>query len=60
MGRVEHHRRLDDLDRASEAILRLKTAFDAHGITIPFPTRTLDFTAAKGGKPLAAVLAERR
>ena len=32
----------------SEAIMRIKAAYNAHGIMIPFPIRTLDF-AAKGG-----------
>jgi len=33
----------DYLQARSEAIIRLKRAFDENGITIPFPTRTLDF-----------------
>ncbi|MDX1503889.1 MAG: mechanosensitive ion channel [Thermoanaerobaculia bacterium] len=36
----------------SEAIQRIKTAFDEGGITIPFPIRTLDFGVV-GGEPLA-------
>lgn len=35
----------------SEAIIRLKRAFDEAGITIPFPIRTLDFGVV-GGEPL--------
>ncbi len=35
----------------SEAIMRIKAAYDTHGILIPFPIRTLDF-AVKGGGPL--------
>jgi small-conductance mechanosensitive channel len=35
----------------SEAIMRIKRAYDAAGITIPFPIRTLDF-GIKGGKTL--------
>ncbi|HEX2223065.1 MAG TPA: mechanosensitive ion channel family protein [Thermoanaerobaculia bacterium] len=38
----------DYLHAQSEAIQRIKAAFDAHGITIPFPIRTLDFSAAGG------------
>jgi small conductance mechanosensitive channel len=34
------------LQARSEAIERLKRAFDDNGITIPFPTRTLDFGEA--------------
>jgi small conductance mechanosensitive channel len=47
----------DYLAARSEAIERLKRAFDAEGITLPFPTRTLDF-AVKGGETLAEALAE--
>lgn len=39
----------DYLRARSEAIERLKKAFDENGITIPFPTRTLDF-GVKGGE----------
>ncbi|WP_205728631.1 mechanosensitive ion channel family protein [Flavobacterium sp. J27] len=35
----------------SEAIMRIKKAYDANDITIPFPIRTLDF-GIKGGIPL--------
>lgn len=35
----------------SEAIMKIKKAYDANGIMIPFPIRTLDF-GIKGGIPL--------
>jgi small conductance mechanosensitive channel len=35
----------------SEAIIRIKKAYDEQGISIPFPIRTLDF-GIKGGQPL--------
>lgn len=35
----------------SEAIIRIKKAYDANNIMIPFPIRTLDF-GVKGGQPL--------
>lgn len=38
-----------------EAIMRIKEAFDANDITIPFPIRTLDF-GIKGGEKLSAML----
>ena len=47
----------DYLEARSEAIERIKQAFDAEGITIPFPTRILDF-AVKGGSALSEVLKE--
>jgi small conductance mechanosensitive channel len=47
----------DYLRAKSEAIERLKRAFDDNGITIPFPTRTLDF-AAKGGETLSEALGD--
>lgn len=47
----------DYLQARSEAIGRLKAAFDENGITMPFPTRTLDF-GVKGGEKLSEVLAE--
>jgi len=41
----------------SEAIMRIKKAFDENDITIPFPIRTLDFGAGpSGGQDLAASL----
>jgi small conductance mechanosensitive channel len=39
----------------SEAIVRLKKAFDEHGVTIPFPIRTLDF-GIKGGEHVSEAL----
>lgn len=39
----------------SEMLVRIKRAFDAHGISIPFPIRTLDF-GILGGKRLDEVL----
>jgi small conductance mechanosensitive channel len=47
----------DWLQARSEAIVRLKRAFDDNGITLPFPTRTLDF-AVKGGESLSEALEE--
>ena len=47
----------DYLRAKSEAIERLKKAFDQNGITMPFPTRTLDF-AVKGGETLSEALEE--
>ncbi len=41
----------DYLAARSEAIERLKKVYDDNGITLPFPTRTLDF-AVKGDEPL--------
>lgn len=38
----------------SEAIMKIKKAYDAHNIVIPFPIRTLDF-GIKGGKGLDEV-----
>lgn len=41
----------DYLAARSDAILRIKQAFDANGITIPFPIRTLDFADKQAGLP---------
>ena len=38
----------------SEAIEKLKRAYDDNGITLPFPTQTLEFTAKSGNSPLPA------
>lgn len=43
----------------SEAIVRIKDAFDRAGITIPFPIRTLDF-GIEGGATLAEMLESGR
>jgi small conductance mechanosensitive channel len=50
-------KQVEYLQARSEAIERLKRAFDENGITIPFPIRTLDF-AAKGGETLSEALEE--
>ena len=42
----------DYLAVGSEAIIRIKKAYDANDITIPFPIRTLDF-GIKGGQTLS-------
>lgn len=47
----------DYLAARSEAIIAIKKAFDAAGIRIPYPTRTLDF-AVRGGETLAEALEE--
>ena len=52
---IEYARQPDFLKAQSEAIERIKKAFDENGITIPFPTQTLDF-GIKGGESLAEVL----
>lgn len=43
------------LEMQSRAIIAIKKAFDAAGITIPFPIRTLDF-GIKGGEKLTEML----
>lgn len=45
----------DFLSPRSEAILRIKKAFDENDIMIPFPIRTLDF-GIRGGEKLEAML----
>ncbi|HEX2167461.1 MAG TPA: mechanosensitive ion channel [Longimicrobiales bacterium] len=42
----------DYLKARSEAVMRIKEAFDREGITIPFPIRTVDFSRV-GGATLA-------
>ncbi|WP_044510742.1 mechanosensitive ion channel family protein [Hymenobacter sp. DG25B] len=39
---VPYQKQLDYVGAKSEAIMRIKRAFDAEGIVIPFPIRTLD------------------
>jgi small conductance mechanosensitive channel len=50
-------KQVEYLQARSEAIERLKRAFDENGITMPFPTRTLDF-GVKGGETLSEALEE--
>lgn len=45
----------DYLNAQSEGIMLLKEAFDANGVTIPFPIRTLDF-GIKGGTKLSEMI----
>jgi small conductance mechanosensitive channel len=45
---VDYRRQRDYLSPRSEAIMAIKKAFDDHGITIPFPIRTLDFGVVGG------------
>lgn len=54
---VSFSKQPDYLEARSEAIQRLKTAFDQAGIVIPYPVRTLDF-GVKGGERLTEVLEE--
>lgn len=49
------HKQTDYLGAMSEAVMRLKKAFDQNDITIPFPIRTLDF-GIKGGETLTEAL----
>lgn len=46
----------DYLSARSDAVIRLKKAFDAEGVSIPFPIRTLDF-GIEGGVALKEQLA---
>ena len=54
---IPFEKQKDYLAARSEAIIRIKQAFDANGITIPYPVRTLDF-GVKGGEALTEVLEE--
>ncbi|HEV2845103.1 MAG TPA: mechanosensitive ion channel family protein, partial [Thermoanaerobaculia bacterium] len=56
---IEFTRQPDFLAAQSEAIERIKKAFDEAGIRIPFPVRTLDF-GARSGEKLSEVLEEAR
>ena len=47
---IDFRRQRQYLAARSEAIVAIKQAFDAHGITIPFPIRTLDFGIVGGEK----------
>jgi small-conductance mechanosensitive channel len=52
---VPFRKQTDYLEPMSDAIMRVKKAFDGGGITIPFPIRTLDFGIV-GGKELSEAL----
>lgn len=52
---IPYEKQSDYLAARSEAIVRLKKAFDEAGITIPFPIRTLDFGVV-GGEKLSEAL----
>lgn len=54
---IQFEKQKDYLAARSDAIIRIKKAFDAAGIALPFPTRTLDF-AVKGDEALAEALEE--
>lgn len=55
---VQFKKQPDYLQAQSDGIKNLKKAFDANGITIPFPIRTLDF-GIKGGEKLSQVLSKK-
>ncbi|MFW6086259.1 MAG: mechanosensitive ion channel family protein [Myxococcota bacterium] len=48
---IPFQKQTDFLAARSEAVMRIKEAFNDNGITIPFPIRTLDF-GIKGGEKL--------
>jgi len=52
---IDFFRHPDYMAARSEAVMRIKAAFDANDITIPFPIRTLDF-AKVGGETLESQL----
>ncbi len=52
---IPYSRHTDYLGARSEAIMRVKQAFEQNGITIPFPIRTLDF-GVSGGRSLTEAL----
>ncbi len=55
---IPFKRQLDYNMAVSDGVMALKKAFDANGITIPFPIRTLDF-GIKGGEKLGEHLKSR-
>lgn len=54
---IRYERHTDYMTARSEAVRRIRRAFTEHGITIPFPIRTLDF-GIHGGKQLGQVLSD--
>lgn len=49
---ITYSRQIDFVSAKSDAIIKIKKAFDANDIMIPFPIRTLDF-GIKGGEKLS-------
>lgn len=47
---IPYHKRPDYLGARSEAIIAIKRAFEEAGLTIPFPTRTLELGAETGAR----------
>lgn len=56
---VAHTRQADFLEVCSQAIIRIKKAFEKAGVDMPFPIRTLDFKM-KGGATLADMLTDSK
>ncbi|KPK10917.1 MAG: mechanosensitive ion channel protein MscS [Myxococcales bacterium SG8_38] len=54
---IRFQKQTDYLEAMSDAVMRLKKAFDQNDITIPFPIRTLDF-GIKGGERLGETLSK--
>ena len=54
---IKYQRQFNYVNARSEAIIKIKKAFDANNIVIPFPIRTLDF-GIKGGEMLREQLIE--
>jgi small conductance mechanosensitive channel len=54
---IKYTRQFDYVEAKSEAIIKIKKAFDKNNIMIPFPIRTLDF-GIKGGEKLNAHLSD--
>lgn len=52
---IDFKKQVDFLRAQSDAIIKIKGSFDANGITIPFPIRTLNFGVV-GGEKLAEAL----
>lgn len=52
---IPGERRSDFLAARSDAVVAIRKAFDAHGISIPFPIRTLDF-GIEGGQTLTEAM----
>ncbi|PVY40445.1 mechanosensitive ion channel family protein [Pontibacter virosus] len=48
---ISYSRQIDFVSAKSDAIIKIKKAFDANDVMIPFPIRTLDF-GIKGGEKL--------